>query len=781
MKKVIFTLFMLAGGGVILSTLMSSGGSTGGQVTYEQAPPIPEKIFLQKLSSATSSGATMIMRIQYVADSLLPDELDIFENSIHTKTLKDDGVFPDIVAGDFIYATYLVQSITGFLGIVSTLESQLATNGGVYKFIGHDGEFINKGRISKFDSAAFNRNIEVEFPVELLNVTTCESTILKQNSLFITDLAVVEDPSRTFQFAHTQINDKLDALDDVPVAAVGNPDGAWTFGVMMKNMANQSFTGIPPLEFIREWLKTYTVDQSIGTFAAGGNANNAIAYNNALKREQVFKHLIAPWILKAWTVGSPPTLMQIEGGFEQYWDQLDETSMLRNAPFKLMAIVNRIDVRGNPAYNPGITNAGETRFIFTLINPETGEPPVHDNLFFPPSGTPTGVIDWVGMNVILEYGNPFSTNCDLQAFAQQWYNLSLETLGSSDYNDLLEAITNQVTDANAGGTKNENKSALNQLRTNEKIFDRVDDNAGEDWEETDWQFRQFELNSTGYLTPAVLTNTPVDEDDATHDLAGSNYHTYNHAKNINLFEATAPGYNLLDVNSDFLLNWIYGPYGTSINRHRVKIGMHNLPEEYLAGVARMYREMTHYFDFLWDWAPVNVYNEDSYIESSNNPNLLAKTIRHQISINTCQGCHSGENKTNFTHVYPRGFGEEANYWDPTPSVVNINLYSGIPPFPMVTNSIDDRFEVGGPTLPTLLANSGTTYQTYGGASHEKNLDFAEKTTNTVNQVVSPFLTGRKYSNKVTGSWEDDELNNSNSGVEYVPGAVNFLADNQLTG
>jgi len=162
-------------------------------------------------------------------------------------------------------------------------------------------------------------------------------------------------------------------------------------------------------------------------------------------------------------------------------------------------------------------------------------------------------------------------------------------------------------------------------------------------------------------------------------------------------------------------------------------------------------------------------------------NKLAKTIRHQISLNTCQGCHSDENKTNFTHVYRRGFGEEANYWDATPSVVNINLYQGVSPFNPFANSIDDRFEVGGPTSPTLLANSGTTYQTYGGASHEKNLNFTEKTKNTVNQVVSPFLTGRKYINQVAGSWEDDELNNSNSGVEYMPGVVNFLADDQLTG
>jgi hypothetical protein len=151
---------------------------------------------------------------------------------------------------------------------------------------------------------------------------------------------------------------------------------------------------------------------------------------------------------------------------------------------------------------------------------------------------------------------------------------------------------------------------------------------------------------------------------------------------------------------------------------------------------------------------------------------LAGKIRYQISLNTCQGCHSGENKTNFTHVYPRGFGEEANYWDATPSVVNINLYQGVSPFNPFANSIDDRFEVSGPTSPTLLANSGTTYQTYGGASHEKNLNFTEKTKNTVNQVVSPFLTGRKYSDKIANNWQDDRLND----VSELTLVNNVLAD-----
>nr|MBP6314196.1 hypothetical protein [Chitinophagaceae bacterium] len=755
---------------------------------------------MQKLDSVTTNGNNMILRVEYYADSALPDAIDIYEGGTHTKTLKDDGIFPDSTAGDFIYATYLTQSISGFLGDIASREAKIISDGGVYNFEGHDGEFIKSVDIPAFNVTAFNNNQQAQVYLPILNVTSCELDLLKQNSLFITDLAVVEDPARTYKFSYTEFNNINDPNDDILVPASGNSSGAWTFGTLMGNIANTALTGVSTKEFLKKWIKTWTVTQRVGTFADVNNHN----YDNVVARSNVRLHLIDPWITKVWTVSppanqpnTPPTSQEItNNGWEYYWDLLDETDLVNNAPFKLMAIVNRVDTRGNAAYTAEVTNAGETRFIFTLLNPVTGKPPLHND----PQGVifganASGIIDWVGMNVIIEYGNPITNNCDLKSFVQQWYDLSSYTLGSSQYNDALELITNQVTDKNMAVGKNVNNSALNQIRSNERILSRRITGQGFGqtglaWDEMDWELRQFQLesgnNGDGNLHLSALTNTPVDETASDHYLSST--HTYNYADQyLNSTFGNLQDNNVTVAIPDLLLNWIYGPNGNSINRIRVSKGNHNIPETFLAGVARLYKETVQYFGFDWQYAPPTVYDPNTYDEAADAPDLLAKTIRHQISLNTCQGCHGGENKTNFTHVFPRGYGEEANYWDATPSIVNTNPGG-------LANSIDDRFEVffepNNQITYTILKNNGKTYEPTGGGSHKKNFDFIEKTTNTTNQVVSPFLTGRKYSNQVGNSWEDDELNNNTpamfpSGNEAPLNSIDptygKLSDEKLTG
>ncbi len=736
---------------------MSTDGATSGQGAYEQEPPIAKNFFVQKLDSATSDGSNMILRVEYYVDSLLPASLDIYEGGIHTKTLKDDGVFPDSKAGDFIYATYITQSISGFLGDIASREAKIANDGGVFYFEGHDGEFIKSVNVPSFDVTAFVGGQQVPVYQPILNVTTCEQDILKQNSLFITELDVVEDPARTYNVMTNE----------------GNSSGVWTFGSLMLRMANPSVTGVSTKNFLKEWVRTWLTSQSIGSFA-GGNNPAAASYNNVRTRANAMRHLIAPWLTKSYlNLGTPlPLNTNFVNDWETLWDNLHDTSIQRNAPFKLMAIVNRIDLRGNQAYNSELTNAGETRFIYTLIDPTTGNPPLHEN---PTAGydpaPPGGFIDWIGMNVIIEYGNPFTDNCDLKSFAQQWYDLSSYPLGSWQYNDALELITNQVTDNNVAIDKNINNSALNQIRTNEKIFQPQPIaliNIETDWSIPDWQLRQFELpenSNTGYLVPSVVTNTPVDEKPGEFADLGIGFNSYNFELNVDLNNSNNDlfGFNVQSQSWISLIEWIYGPKGTSINRIRASKGMHNIPEGYLGGAATIYKEMAHNFGLEWTLLPAAIQAQFNTDPTYNMPNELAKKIRHQVSLNTCQGCHGGENKTNFTMVFPRGYGQPANYWDPIPSVVTT--------IPFVGNTIDDRFE-------SQLENVGTTYEPFGGGSpHKDNLAFQEKVNNGTNQIVSPFLTGRKYSNYpgLANPWQDDNLDDGN---EFATPA---LEDDQLTG
>jgi len=251
--------------------------------------------------------------------------------------------------------------------------------------------------------------------------------------LFITDPSVVQDPTRTF-----------DAC-----TGVGNPNGAWTFGTLMTAMANQPLTGVNPAVFVKNWLDLWTVNQTVNQ-----------------------------WNVGARPIGAPTNLL---GFWPVVGGQLD----LTHAPLRLLAIVNRIDLRTNGVYGGG--NAGEGRFIFQVVEPPSA---LNHNTCTPQKFT-----------VILEYGVPINGCFRVHAWAAQWHALDALAFGPA-YNAALQAITNTFAAANANPAK-ENGSALDQLRTDEIQL------------APPWQLRQFELGSAtnglpldNMLHEAPVTQTP---------------------------------------------------------------------------------------------------------------------------------------------------------------------------------------------------------------------------------------------------------------------------------
>lgn len=114
MKKLIYTFLTLAGGGVILTTLMATNPGNNGVKDYVQQPPIVKNIYVQKLQNPTH-GNTMILRIQYYEDANMAESIALFNNGNVIHTLKDDGTYPDVVKGDFIYSTYVGYNVNQFL------------------------------------------------------------------------------------------------------------------------------------------------------------------------------------------------------------------------------------------------------------------------------------------------------------------------------------------------------------------------------------------------------------------------------------------------------------------------------------------------------------------------------------------------------------------------------------------------------------------------------------------------------------------------------------------
>lgn len=269
-----------------------------------------------------------------------------------------------------------------------------------------------------------------------------------QKSLVITNVKVVEDPTRTFN----------------PCTGKGTPMGAWTFGRLMTNMANQPLTGITPSNFVRQWLNKWMADQ---TTANGWTA---------AKRQQIHNLVIAPWEAASGGTGMPLNLSK--------------------APFRLLAIVNRVDLRGaSTAYGGG--NAGEGRFVFGIMDMR----PIKGGGIDPYTGLPATACAPTQFTVIIEYGIDRKGCPAIRNWGQQWYNLKFHALGSWSYNAALQAITDQFTKANAAPGK-PNGSALNQLRTNEiAIANPAPDNQ--------WQMREFRLpKGNGHLFEANAKQTP---------------------------------------------------------------------------------------------------------------------------------------------------------------------------------------------------------------------------------------------------------------------------------
>src|ERR1700674_287093 len=212
-------------------------------------------------------------------------------------------------------------------------------------------------------------------------------------SLLINDVSVVQDKTRTYDGC----------------SASGSM-GKRTFGDLMQQMANQAATGTDPSAFVASWLQTWMSNQTVNGFTSA-------------QRTQINNLVIQPWITRSGGPGHP----------------LD----LALAPFRLLAIVNRLNLRSAGVYGGG--NAGEGRFVFGVMDSSCNPRP---------------------FTVIFEYGIPKAGCFSVRNWAQQWEHLSSLTLGTAAFNAALEAITDQFTAAGANPAK-VGGTTLDQLRTDE--------------------------------------------------------------------------------------------------------------------------------------------------------------------------------------------------------------------------------------------------------------------------------------------------------------------------
>ena len=263
-------------------------------------------------------------------------------------------------------------------------------------------------------------------------------SVIPEKELFVTDVSVVDDCTRTTWGP---------CLGSPPLPPA--TQGAWTFGTRMASLAGT--TNAAALStFTLNWLHTWSTTQTINS-------------DVVLARTSIQTLVINPWLAAS-------------GG-----TTLDMTK----APFRLLAIVARPDLRENAGYSGG-TSAGEGRFIYNVLDG---------------SGTPTAFM------VIFEYGLDAADCVAVQNWADDWHGLGGHTFGP-DYNAALQTVTDRFATIGASPGK-PNGSAINQVRSDEIALSFP------------WELREFKLAATSTtsgplpLLLSTVAQTPARSRQAT--------------------------------------------------------------------------------------------------------------------------------------------------------------------------------------------------------------------------------------------------------------------------
>ncbi len=491
-----------------------------------QRAPVLEN--LEFIPSEMPSSATRGLIRARLAEGERATQLLLTGDDGKELALSDDGFNGDEKAGDGLFSGFGIVDLDEHRKTqerIATFQKESTEPLTVATF--QDRELVRETALVPLPSDIFAPGRPIPLPS-----TGIARAVVPNKSLIINHSSVVGDPTRTWD----------------PCTNTGNPNGVWTFKHLMTEMAN---TAAPAPAFTERWLRQWLSTQTVNG------------------RPVPARSAMATQILNAW-----PRLSTGE---------LD----LNRSPFKLVAIVNRLDLgRGNRGPY-GTSGAGELRFVFSVMNPTTCVRPYN------------------GFLVIFEFGVPKNQCLQVKSWAQAWAGLSnpLLALGSAAYNTQLQNLTQQVVMRNMAPGK-PNGSAINQVRTNEIMLTTP-------W----WEMREFRLFSTA-ANPRHFTTSAVPGHLSEHVTVRTPFDPFNNTSTLTNF-LTTHNTPILNGTHDVPLD-----YGTTLN--------------FLGAFPQMATNT-----FIW-----------------NAPNLGTVpngfNARHKFSLNTCNGCHAGETRTDFTHVSATG-------------------------------------------------------------------------------------------------------------------------------
>jgi hypothetical protein len=259
---------------------------------------------------------------------------------------------------------------------------------------------------------------------------------------------------------------ELTIVDDVVVTdtrAMNTSDGAWSFRNAIENMVPQ---GSDPGQFVLSWFNEWVTDAEVNGYAIPDGPQVSAGATQAQFAANMNLLIVCPWLQRSMPSNGCNTDCSICAVNPPKLD-------LTQAPFRLLAIVNRMDLGQQPGINPN----GEGRLVFGLTSASADDP------------SSSGM----SMTLIFEYHLP--PPMTVTQWAQTWHELGSYTAFDEGYNSALQAVTDQFV-LRSAMPEQPNGSALSQSRTNGNVLF---------WA---WQMRQFQIGIDGEMHGASVRNTP---------------------------------------------------------------------------------------------------------------------------------------------------------------------------------------------------------------------------------------------------------------------------------
>lgn len=375
-------------------------------------------------------------------------------------------------------------------------------------------------------------------------------TTTANQSLLITMTSVTRDSTRTEDPCSTTPSDE---------------NKVWSIGHLLKREAEKN--GIVPSTYVNAWMNAWT--------------------SSAFINGQMVPPLNGPNVRTYW--------QRFAGG---------STGLpLHKAPFYLLAIVNRPDLRKHRPLGEPL--GGEVRFVFGILGASQNNPPC-----------PTVSADPVS-TIILEYSPAKADENQVRDFHRRWLDLS--TMTGAAYRTALQNLTEEVV----------NSGRLLRIRTNDGPIGGKVGGA-----QTGWDFVEFEPNATTKLLQRSTIKQSPSMALAGGFLLMSDW----------IWANRAPLYqNAFDYE-----------IGRTGNRTvtNLPIGSYSVPNQF-PGTPTWFRG-------AMESSTTTAWSPQPPIGLPPSQSLDWIEARFRFSVGTCSGCHGSETGTAFLHIHPgQGPGFEA--------------------------------------------------------------------------------------------------------------------------